>query len=193
MGRNTKRFMVYGVSGLLALVVGGVATAQQPETGIPEFDLPGGKAVKLGPAEQLEQAHGFVASMDHVRESVRRDLEEARSKGDVVKKLCLDDKLNQLDIALRKAGEREKALENAVRINDTELSNHEFTILSVLNQRATALDAEAKLCIGKEVVAVGDSSTQMDIEVAMPDEAQTTAFPTPPLVTEPPACASCFR
>jgi hypothetical protein len=185
--------LTYAVGGLLALIGSGVAVAQQPEGGIPEFDLPGGKPVKLSPAEQLEQAQGFVSTMERVRESVRRDLEEARSKGDVVKKLCLDDKLNQLDIALRKASEREKALENAVRVNDGELSNHEFTILSVLNQRATALDAEAKLCIGKEVVAVGDSSTQMDIEGAMPDESQTTAFPTPPLVTEPPACASCFR
>jgi len=193
MRRTTKLFFTYAAGGILALVGSGVAIAQQPVSGVPEFDLPGGKAVKLSAPEQLEQARGFVASMERVRESVRRDLEEARSKGDVVKKLCLDDKLNQLDIALRKASEREKALENAVKVSDAELSNHEFTILSVLNQRATALDAEAKLCIGKEIVSVGDSSTQMDVEGAMPGEEQTTAFPTPPLVTEPPACASCFR
>lgn len=193
MGRSTKRLLTYAIGGIFALVGSGIATAQQPVSGVPEFDVSAGKVVKLSAAEQLEQAKGFVAGMERVRESVRRELEEARSKGDIVKKLCLDDKLNQLDVALRKATEREKALENAVKVNDAELTNHEFTILSVLNQRATALDAEAKLCIGKEIVAVGDSSTQMDIEGSMPDESQTTAFPTPPLVTDPPACASCFR
>ncbi len=188
-----KRFLAYTVGALLALVGSGVATAQQPASGAPEFETPAAKVVKLGPAEQLEQSKGFVANMERIRESVRRELEEARSKGDVVKKLCLDDKLNQLDVALRKASERQKALENAVKVNDGELTNHEFTILSVLNQRTAALEAEANLCIGKEVVAVGDSSTQMEIEGQLPDGSQTTGFPTPALVTEPPACASCFR
>ena len=80
-----------------------------------------------------------------------------------------------------------------MKLNDVELSNHEFTILSVLNQRSTSLDAEAKLCIGKEVVSVGDSSIQVDVETQLPGEDVTTNFPTPALVVEPPACASCFK
>lgn len=192
MQRTKQRSMAVAAAGILALVVHGVATAQQPAGGASEFDA-GPKVARLTPAEQLDQARGFVGSMERVRDGIRRDLEEARNKGDVVKKLCLDDKLNQLDIALRKASEREKALESAVKLNDVELSNHEFTILSVLNQRSTSLDAEAKLCIGKEVVSVGDSSIQVDVETQLPGEDVTTNFPTPALVVEPPACASCFK
>jgi hypothetical protein len=192
MVRNKKRRLMIGVAATLALVVTGVATAQQPSAGVSEFDA-GVKPTRLSPAEQLDQAQGFVASMERTRDGIRRDLEEARNKGDVVKKLCLDDKLNQLDIALRKATEREKALQSAAKLGDVELSNHEYTILSVLNQRATSLDAEAKLCIGKEVVSVGDSSIQVDIEGSLPGEDATTGVPTPPLVVEPPACASCFK
>ncbi len=196
MGRNQKRFFGYLAAAFIAgpaLLSVGVATAQAPAGGQPGQPDNGAKVVNLSPADELEQAKGFVGSMDHIREGVRRDLEEARQKGDVVKKLCLDDKLNQLDVALQKATDREKALEAAVKASDAELSNHEYTILSVLNQRAQALDAEAKLCIGKEIVAVGDSSTQMDIEGVLPGEEETVSFPTPPLVTEPPVCASCFR
>jgi len=192
MEGKKKRRLAVGVAALLGLVVTGVATAQQPSTGVPEFDA-GLKQTRLSPAEQLEQAQGFVATMERTRDGIRRDRKEARNKGDVVKKLCLDDKLNQLDIALRKATERERALQNASKLGDVELSNHEFTIVSVLNQRATSLDAEAKLCIGKEVVSVGDSSVQMDVDGMLPGEDATTGFPTPALVVEPPACASCFK
>lgn len=187
-----RRGWLYGVGCMVALLVHGVATAQQP-VGEPDSGVASARQAPMTPAEQLEKARGFVVEMERVREGIRRELEEARSKGDVVKKLCLDDKLNQLDIALRKASKREKALESASKVNDSDLANHEFTILSVLSQRATSLDAEAKLCIGKEVVSVGDSAVQMNIEGDLPGEEQTIGFPAPTMIVEPPACASCFR
>jgi hypothetical protein len=201
MGKTRQRF----VAGLAAALLGsalmsGVATAQAPAApgGVPGAPAPGtdaagSKMVNLSPQEELSQAQSYVATMDHIREGVRRDLEEARNKGDVVKKLCLDDKLNQLDIALQKATDRTKALDNAVKAGDSELSNHEFTILNVLYQRSQALDAEAKLCIGKEIVAVGESSTQMEFEGILPGEEATVNFPIPPIIVEPPTCSSCFR
>jgi len=192
MATVSRRRIAYGFGCVLALMGHGVATAQQPAPSGPAETATESQG-PIAPAAQLDKARGFVGAMESIRDNIRRDLEEARNKGDVVKKLCLDDKLTQLDIALRKASEREKALENAVKLNDTELSNHEFTILTVLSQRATSLDQEAKLCIGKEVVSVGDSATQMTIEGSIPGEDQTISFPTPGSIVEPPACASCFR
>ncbi len=197
MGKTKQRFAAGLAAAFLgSVLVSGVATAQapaQPGAPVPGTDAAGSKLVNLSPQEELNQAQGYVSTMDHIREGVRRDLEEARNKGDVVKKLCLDDKLNQLDIALQKATDRTKALDNAVKAGDSELSNHEYTILNVLYQRSQALDAEAKLCIGKEIVAVGESSTQMEFEGVLPGEEQTVSFPVPAIIVEPPTCSSCFR
>jgi len=110
----------------------------------------------------------------------------------VVKTLGLNDKLNQLDVALRSATERKRALDLAAGRGDKDLTNHEFTILSVLYQRAEQLDAEAKQCIGKEVGFVGESSTTMDVDPGMPDE-DPTEYPVPPQIFEPPTCASCYQ
>src|SRR4051794_38570127 len=124
MGSNTRtRFAVRLAAALLgSALVSGVATAQAPAAPpAPDgTDAAGSKLVSLSPQEELNHAQGYVSTMDHVREGVRRDLEEARNKGDVVKKLCLDDKLNQLDIALQKATDRTKALDNAVKAGDSE-------------------------------------------------------------------------
>ena len=190
----------YGFAALLAVGIGqSVASAQAtdpPLAGDPAgeagLDSPGAKQVTLSPQEQLGAANTYLANMESIRTSIRRDLEEAREQRDVVKTLCLNDKLNQIDVALRSAGERQRALELAAGRGDKDLSTHEFTILSVLHQRSQQLDAEAKQCIGKEVGFVGESSVTMDVDPTLPFD-DPTDYPDTIQILEPPQCASCFR
>src|SRR6185295_15639612 len=71
------------------------------------------RQVNLTPQEQLAQADAFVAQMGITGSGVRRMLEQARAQRDVVKTLCLNDKLNQIDVATRSAQDRRAALEQA--------------------------------------------------------------------------------
>jgi uncharacterized protein YqeY len=147
--------------------------------------------VNLSPQEQLSAADQGLNTMEAVRSSVRRELEAARSQRDVVKTLCLNDKLNQLDVAMRSARERRNSLEAAASRNDADLCNHEYTIFAVLANRASQLDAEAKQCIGKEVGIVGESSTSVDVEIQLPDIELEAGSPL--TVALPPTCASCYK
>ena len=191
---NRKHILGYSLLGLFAVLVGqGVASAQG--TGQPtDAALPGtaAKQVTLSLPDQLAAAQTYSSQMETMRNSVRRELEDARQQRDVVKTLCLNDKLNQLDVAIRSAGERKRALELAAGRNDQELANHEFTILSVLYQRAQQLDAEAKQCIGKEFGFVGESSVTMETDPGMPME-DPTEYVDPTFIAEPPNCASCYK
>jgi hypothetical protein len=130
--------------------------------------------------------------MNGARDAVRRQLAEARAKRDVVKTLCLDDKLSQLDVAIRSASERMEALELAVSRSDGDLANHEFTILSVLRQRTDQLSAEANQCIGAEGTLVGESSVTSTVDPNLPDE-DPSDYPSFDVVTEVPSCSSCFQ
>src|SRR5689334_3665600 len=88
------------VGGLSLLVGTGIAAAQaggQP----PDASAGVARQVTLSPQEQVAQAEGFVSRMDAARNTVRRQLETARTQRDVVKVLCLNDKLNQIDVAIR--------------------------------------------------------------------------------------------
>ena len=189
----------YAFAALLAVGIGqSVASAQATDEPAPPpaegvGETPGlSKQVTLSPQEQLTAANTYLANMESIRASIRRDLEDAREQRDVVKTLCLNDKLNQIDVALRSAGERQRALELAAGRGDKDLSNHEFTILSVLHQRAQQLDAEAKQCIGKEVGFVGESSVTLDVDPNLPFD-DPTDYPDTIFILEPPQCASCFR
>jgi hypothetical protein len=193
MRRQSRGFLA--VVGL-ALVVGqSVASAQgQPTPAQPTPEPQGGIArqVTLSPAEQLQQADTSLSRMEQSRAVVRRQLEQARAQRDVVKTLCLNDKLNQIDVAIRSAQERRQALEIAATRKDADLSSHEFTILTVLTQRVQQLTAEANQCIGQEAGFVGESAVTSTIDPNLPQE-DPSEYPTPDVVVEPPACSSCFQ
>ena len=201
------RIIGYSVVGLFALVIGsGAAIAQSPgqpgapvpaagvpvAPGVPGAPAGAAKTVAVSPQQQVAQADSYLAAMEGTRSVIRRELSDARQQRDVVKTLCLNDKLNQVDVALRSATERKRALQLAANRGDADLSNHEFTILSVLDQRVKQLDAEAKQCVGKEIGIVGESSTTLDVEPGLPDE-DPSEYPSIPTIVEPPMCSTCFR
>lgn len=189
----SRRLLGVVLIGGLSLLVGTGIAAAQAGGGAAPADAQAGVArqVTLSPQEQVAQADAFVQRMESTRSSVRRQLETARTQRDVVKVLCLNDKLNQIDVAIRSARERKQALEAASARNDADLMNHEFTILSVLRQRADQLTAEANQCIGEEGVSIDEAAVNVTVEdVPKEDPSQ---YPSTEVVIEVPSCSSCFK
>jgi hypothetical protein len=133
----------------------------------------------------LTQARGFLPAMDRSAVGVRRQLQLAREKKDVVKSLCLNDKLNQIDLATRTATDRVSGLEAAVNANDAERSKHQYTVILVLRDRVNTLVSEANQCIGEDVGFVGESAVTMEIDDSVPP-IDPSDFPDNPIVSQPP-------
>jgi hypothetical protein len=150
------------------------------------------REVKLSPQEEVKQGEAFVGRIAVTGSNVRRMLEQARGQRDVVKTLCLNDKLNQIDVAQRSAEDRRGALNQAVQRNDPDLANHEFTILTVLRQRVEQLGAESNQCVGEELTLIGESKVTTVIDPNLPND-DSSAYPTYPVVSLPPTCASCVK
>ena len=150
------------------------------------------RKTQLTPQEQLTEANKHISRMEAASVGVRKMLEEARKARDVVKTLCLNDKLSQIDVAIRSARDRRQQLQVAASRNDNELSNHEFTILTVLRQRSEQLVAEANQCIGEEAAFVGDTRTRVFVDPSIAPN-DTPYPPTDPslVITQPPQCTSC--
>jgi len=162
-----------------------------PNPGGPNAQVGFERKTQLSPQEQTVEAGKHVSRMEGAAAGVRKMLEEARRQRDVVKTLCLNDKLSQIDVAIRSARDRKQQLQAAVNRNDTELANHEFTILTVLRQRVEQLVAEANQCIGEEAAFIGDTRTTVQIDPRIPPD-ETPYPPTDPtLVIGPPQCTSC--
>lgn len=191
-----RRQKIFGFTAVtvVAFLLGHGIAAAQAQTGAPLPDANAGvtRQVNLSPAEEVAQSESTVNRMDSSRTVIGRMLSAARAQRDVVKTLCLNDKLNQIDVAIRSARERKQALELAAKANDADLANHEFTILTVLSQRSAQLSAEANQCIGKEVETIGDNLVTSTIDPTIPAESPwyTDIYG---VVAEKPACDSCFK
>jgi hypothetical protein len=181
----------WGAIAALVLAAAGSASAQSAGasgSGQVGFE----QKAQLSPQDELSQGDVILGRMDQAAGAVRRQLEAARAARDVVKTLCLNDKLSQVDVATRSARDRQTALQAAVQRNDTELANHEFTIMTVLRQRAEQLSAEANQCIGEEVAFVGQTQVTTEVNPNLPIEDNTAYPPTDPtLISAPPQCESC--
>lgn len=151
------------------------------------------RKTQLSPQEQLTEAQRRVTRMTAQSGAIRKQLQTARQARDVVKTLCLNDKLSQIDVATRAATERAGSLRSAVTRNDAEAANHEYTVLAVLAQRSEQLGSEAGQCVGEESAFVGDTQVKTTVDPSVaPEQANFPTFPSIPLTTPPP-CVSCTR
>jgi hypothetical protein len=182
--------------GAVVLGVSGSATAQPgsapaPSTPAPSPQLGFERRPQLSPQEESAQADAIISRMNQAAATVRRQLDTARQARDVVKSLCLSDKLSQIDVATRSAKDRQTALQAAAQRSDVELSNHEFTMMTVLSQRSQQLTAEANQCIGEDLAFVGQTQVDTVYPSGLPPE-DLTQFPAtdPPFVYVPPISVS---
>ncbi len=181
-----------GLISLLALLgVVGVAAAQTtPSTTAPTPppQLAGGRDVSLTTEQMVAEGKVALPEMDRGAAAVRHQLAEARQRRDVVRVLCLNDKLNQIDLAIRTASDRVEALNSAAALKDADRTRHEFTVTRVLRDRVKTLVSEANQCIGEETGFVGDSRVTVDIDPSLPDEDTDLDDDNPP--PPPPVLAS---
>jgi hypothetical protein len=184
LGATTRAL---GVALAVGLAVG--AALAQAEPPPPDIDIGGRRDVALTPAEMLKSAKEYLPEMDRGANTVRDQLTAAREQKDVVKTLCLNDKLNQIDLAIRTATDRVEGLSSAINQNDPDRARHQFTVVQVLRERVLTLLSEAKQCIGEETGFVGDSKITVEIDPTIP-ETDPSEFPDDPLVSAPPVLSS---
>jgi hypothetical protein len=181
--------MVVALAAVASAQPGAPAPAPTPATTDGQIGFE--RHVQLTPQQQEAQADLLIAQMQATAGTTQRMLAQARLARDVVKTLCLNDKLSQVDVASRSATERKASLHAAVVRNDQELCNHEFTILTVLKKRAEQLSAEANQCIGEESAFSGVTNVTTTVDTTLPGGDQTdmpTTNTSPP--SAPPVSAS---
>ena len=143
-------------------------------------------------AEMVDRAIKMTSEMEAAGKNVSQMLSKAREDKDVVKVLCLDDKVNQIDVTQRSASERVGDLKAAVSANDEEAATHHYTIIIVLKDRVVTVATEANQCIGVEAGYVGATKVTVDIDPNIPSD-DPSEYPPGTVITVPPSCASCVQ
>lgn len=150
----------------------------------------------FSPAELMRQAKGYSVEMQQAASSVQRQAAGAREQRDVVRVLCLNDKLTQITLAIHSAEDRAAKLFAAATRNNRMQARHEFTIVRILKERAASLASDSNQCIGEQIGVAGESDvvTEIDPSVADVDPLDApagtepnndTMLSTPPVISSP--------
>jgi hypothetical protein len=148
------------------------------------------REVDLSPEQQLLNAKQFMKKMEQGSATVRTMLEQAQAARDVVKAMCLKDKLAQIEVAKRSGRDRVLTLQSAVDAKDKDRSRHEFMIMQVLRDRVEQLVKEANQCIGEELGFVGESRVTLQVNPGIPDNNPDELGSDPEIISEPPTFVS---
>lgn len=160
----------------------GAAFAQPAPAGElpPAVGVTTSRDVAMEPLAMARAARQYVPVMVAGKRSVDQMVKDAKHAKDVVKALCLSDKQQQIDVAIRSAKDRIASLADAAMRNDRDRAGLEFKVATALKERVTQLVAEANQCIGEETGFIGDSKVKMDVDHTVPD-VDPSEFPEEPV------------
>jgi hypothetical protein len=183
----------------VALLSQGVLAAQPPApppTGAPgpppagtppsDADVSVRQRPTLSPQDMLSQARDYRSRMDAIAKRLQELIEKARKAKDVIHLNCLTDKLAQLKANIAVADKGLQDLQDAINRRDEGASAHEYSKITIVNQKAQVLGAEGQACVGEDLAFVGATRLEIEVDGVAPGD---FTEPTPPtqIVDRPPS------
>ncbi len=157
---------------LTTIFMGSTVFAQSPAPEAPPAPgSQGGSAVDLSvkqrptltPADMVNQSKDYFKGMGEVVKRIQTLQDQAKREKDIIRLNCVTDKLVQARVNVNIAEQSMATMQESVARNDEGEQTHEFTRLTIVNQKVTVLGAEAENCIGEDLSFVG--ATRIDVEV----------------------------
>jgi hypothetical protein len=133
-----------------------------PGTGGP-VDISVKQRPMLAPEEMLNQSKDYFKSMNDVLKRVQLLQDQSKKQKDIIRLNCVTDKVVQVRVNMNIAEQSMASLQEAMTRADEGQRTHEFTRLTIVNQKVLVLGAEAENCIGEDLSFVG--ATRVDVEV----------------------------
>ncbi len=157
---------------LTTIFMGSTVFAQGPAPEAPPAPgTPAGSAVDLSvkqkptltPADMVNQSKEYFTGMGGVVKRIQTLQDQAKREKDIIRLNCVTDKLVQARVNVNIAEQSMATMQESIARNDEGEQTHEFTRLTIVNQKVTVLGAEAENCIGEDLSFVG--ATRVDVEV----------------------------
>jgi len=127
------------------------ATAPAPATADPSAQ----QQLTITGAEMLDQGREYRRQIEAITMQIQVQADQAKADKDVIRLNCLLDKLTQVKVNGNIMDQALQSLQDAVSRQDQSAQLHEYTRITIINQKAQVLRTEADACIGAETNYVG--------------------------------------
>jgi hypothetical protein len=192
MSRRARFIWLSLLVGPVALAQPGSSAAQGPAPGtVPPAatDIPGPQRSTVSGPDMVRQGREYRTNMDKVLAELQTMVEQSRKQKDVIRLNCVMDKLAQVKVSMNIADEAIQKLQEGVSRNDDGSSFHEYTRITIVNQKVQVLQNEGQTCVGAELNYIGATRVEVDAP-ELPAGVTDPSLDPPPL--ERPPVASPF-
>jgi hypothetical protein len=163
----------------------GPAPARTPGAVGGDVDISVAQKPNLTAEEMTTQSRQYQQAMGQVLQRIQALQEAARKQKDIIKLNCVADKLVQTKVNVSIADQAMTALQENIARVDEGGRTHEFTRLTIINQKVLVLGAEAENCIGEDLTFVGATRVDVDVDPSIPRD-DPTQPPAPTISIERP-------
>ena len=136
----------------------------------------------------VKQGREYRANMDKIVAEQQAMLEQARKQKDIIRLNCVVDKVMQVKANMNIADQALQKLQEAVTRRDDGAALHEYTRITIVNQKVQVLQNEGQTCIGAELNYIG--ATRVEVEAPDLPEGVTDPSLEPPPIERPPAASN---
>lgn len=170
-------------------VIAAAAVLAVASIGVADAQVNTQQNAKVPTDKLLAQGEGFAKAIADRERSIQYALRDATKAKDTVKKLCLQDKQNQMAALEKQATENLGKLKAAIKAGNDDRARAYHAMLKLGDDESRAKAAEAQQCIGEEVGTPGESSVDVTIDPNIPDT-DPSEFPADPITSVPPVMTS---
>jgi hypothetical protein len=184
------KLILTGALLMSALAVHGDAGAAAGGPAVPnQADIAVKQRSSLTPQEMVKAGNDYFKNMNETLKRIASLQEQSKRQKDIIRLNCVTDKLVQSKVNITIAEQAMAALQESIARSDEGGRTHEFTRLTIVNQKVQVLGAEAENCIGEDLSFVGATRVDVEIDPNLP-QTDVTAPGIPITIPERPENAS---
>jgi hypothetical protein len=144
--------------------------------------------------EMLNTGREYRRQIETVTLQIQVQVNQAKADKDVIRLNCLLDKLTQVRVNGNIMDQALQALQESTSRRDESAQLHEYTRITIINQKAQVLRAEADSCVGAETNYVGRTKLVVESPPGLTATVDQPAPPAPPVtVVDRPPVSSPFQ
>jgi hypothetical protein len=144
--------------------------------------------------EMLSQGREYRQQIQSITMQIQVQSEQAKADKDVIRLNCLLDKLNQVKVNGSMMDQAMQSLQECVSRHDEGAQLHEYTRVTIINQKAQVLRTEADACVGAETNYVGPTKVVVESPPGLTATVDQPAAVAPPItIIDRPIVASPYN
>jgi hypothetical protein len=152
----------------------------------PTAPAPIEEKLTIGGPEMLRQGQEYRQQIQGIVFQIQSQSEQAKRDKDVIRLNCLLDKSTQVRVNATILDQSLQSLQDAVSRRDEGAQLHEYTRITIINQKAQVLRTEADACVGAETNYIGATKVLVEVPQGISDKPDDPPPSDPPIVPPPP-------